>query len=74
LWYRAWGSRDDWSVIREEPLEKIDQAIDLGRQNGIHINLNFHRIPGYCINGRELEPVDFFSGTRAQRDKVLAGA
>ena len=62
-------------MIGEEPLKKIDQGIDLGRQHGIHINLNFPRIPGYCINGRELEPVDFvLSGTRAQRDKALAGA
>src|ERR1700685_1221230 len=49
--YWVWGSKDDWSVIREEPLKEIDRAIDLARQHGIHINLNFHRIPGYCING-----------------------
>lgn len=72
LSYWVWGSRDDWSVIREEPLKKIDQAIDLGRQYGVHINLNFHRIPGYCINGRELEPADLFMGTAAERAKALA--
>ena len=74
LSYWAWGSKDDWSVIREEPLKQIDRAVDLGRQYGIHINLNFHRIPGYCINGRELEPADLFSGTRVQRDKALNAA
>jgi endoglucanase len=74
LSYWVWGSRDDWSVIREEPLKEIDRAIDLGRQYAIHINLNIHRIPGYCINLRELEPADLFSGTRAQRDKALAAA
>ena len=74
LSYWVWGSRDDWSVIREEPLKQIDRAIDLGRQYGIHINLNFHRIPGYCINERQLEPADLFSGTRAERDKALAAA
>jgi endoglucanase len=68
------GSKDGWSIIREEPLKEIDRAIDLGRQHGIHINLNFHRIPGYCINGRELEPADLFSGTRTERDKALAAA
>src|ERR1019366_58023 len=67
-------SKDDWSVIREEPLKEIDRAVDLGRQHGIHINLNFHRIPGYCINGRELELADLFSGMRADRDKALAAA
>src|SRR2546430_371428 len=72
LWYWVWGSREDWSVIREEPMKKIDQAVDLGRQYGIHINLNFHRIPGYCINGRELEQADLFTGTKVERDKALA--
>lgn len=74
LSYWAWGSPEDWSLIREEPLKEIDKAIELGKQCGIHINLNFHRIPGYCINQRELEPADLFSGTAAQRDKALAAA
>ena len=74
LSYWAWGSRDDWRLIREDALKKIDQAIQLGRQHKIHINLNFHRIPGYCINDRELEPADLFSGTREQRDHALEAA
>ena len=74
LSYWVWGRKDDWSIINEEPLKEIDRAIELGRQYGIHININFHRIPGYCINERELEPADLFSGTRAQRDKALSAA
>jgi endoglucanase len=74
LSYWAWGSRDDWSVVREEPLKQIDRAIDLGRQYGIHVDVNFHRIPGYCINGRELEPADIFSGRKAERDRALSAA
>jgi endoglucanase len=74
LSYWTWGSRDDWSVVREEPLARIDRAIDLGRQYGIHVNLNFHRIPGYCINGRELEPADLFSGRKAERQRALDAA
>ena len=74
LSYWVWGHKDDWSIINEEPLKEIDRAIELGRQYGIHININFHRIPGYCINERELEPADLFSGTRAQRDKALSAA
>ncbi|HXK10003.1 MAG TPA: cellulase family glycosylhydrolase [Vicinamibacteria bacterium] len=74
LWYWTWGSRDDWSEIREEPLTQIDRAVDLGRQYGIHVNINFHRIPGYCINGREMEPFDLFSGRKAERDRALAAA
>jgi endoglucanase len=74
LSYWVWGSRDDWSVIREEPLKEIDRALALGKQYKIHTNLNLHRIPGYCINERQLEPADLFSGTKAQRDKALAAA
>jgi len=74
LSYWAWGSRDDWSVIREEPLKRIDKAVDLGKQHNIHININFHRIPGYCINQRELEPADLFTGTAPQRKEALNAA
>ena len=74
LSYWDWGSRDDWTVIREEPLKQIDRAVDLGKQHNIHININFHRIPGYCINQRELEPADLFTGTTPQREKALNAA
>jgi len=74
LSYWTWGSRDDWSVIREEPLKQIDGAVELGKQHGIHVNINFHRIPGYCINERELEPADLFTGRKEQRDKALKAA
>jgi endoglucanase len=68
--YWWWGDRNDWSVVREEPLREIDRAIELGRQHGVHVNLNFHRCPGYCINGRELEQADLFTGRAAERRKA----
>jgi endoglucanase len=74
LSYWTWGSRDDWSLIREEPLKQVDRAVDLGKQHNIHININFHRIPGYCINQRELEPADLFTGTAPEREKALNAA
>ncbi len=74
LSYWVWGRKDDWSVINEEPLKEIDRAVELGKQYGLHININFHRIPGYCINNRELEPADLFSGAKAERDKALEAA
>jgi endoglucanase len=74
LWYWTWGSRDDWSQIREEPLKQVDRAVELGRQHGIHININFHRIPGYCVNGRDMEPADLFSGRKAERQRALDAA
>jgi endoglucanase len=74
LSYWVWGKRDDWSAVDEGKLEPIDRAVKLGERYGIHVNLNFHRIPGYCINERNLEPADLFSDAPAEREKALAGA
>jgi endoglucanase len=74
LSYWIWGRRDDWASIDEKPLVEIDRAIELGRRYSIHINLNFHRIPGYCINDRGLEPADLFTGAAAERERALSAA
>lgn len=42
--------------IKESTLETIDRAVDLGRKYGLHVSLNFHRAPGYCINNPQREP------------------
>ena len=74
LSYWIWGKATDWTYIDEEPLKQIDRVVELGRSYGIHINLNFHRIPGYCINGRELEPADLFTGRREEGPRALKAA
>ncbi|WP_446745797.1 glycoside hydrolase family 5 protein [Silvibacterium acidisoli] len=74
LSYWIWGKPTDWTYINEEPLKELDRAIDLGKQHSIHINLNFHRIPGYCINQRELEPADLFTGRVDERRRALEAA
>ena len=74
LSYWIWGKPSDWTYINEEPLKQIDRAIDLGRQHNVHVNLNFHRIPGYCINGRELEPADLFTGRKDEGPRALKAA
>lgn len=50
LSYWCWSSEDDWYRVDEKRLKEIDRAVEFGRRYGIHINLNFHRVPGYCIN------------------------
>jgi len=74
LSYWAWSSVKNWQEIDEPALAPIDQAIEWGRQYGVHVNLNFHRIPGYCVNGRELEPEKLFDSPRASLEKALAAA
>lgn len=72
--YWNWASRDDWFTIDEKVLTEIDRVVELGKQYKIHINLNLHRIPGYCINGRDKEPVDLFDDTPENMQKALDGA
>jgi endoglucanase len=50
LCYWCWSDEHDWFRLDEKPLKQIDQAVEWGRQYGIHININFHRAPGYCVN------------------------
>ena len=50
LSYWCWSSEDDWFRMDENTLKQLDQAVEWGKQYGVHININFHRAPGYCIN------------------------
>ena len=45
-------------------LGQIDDAIEMGRQRGIHVNLNLHRAPGYCVNP-PAEPLDIWADDQA---------
>ncbi len=63
--YRCWTDPNDWTKLsREEELKHIDQAVELGRKHGIHVNLNFHRGPGYCVNPPK-EPLDLWTDEKA---------
>lgn len=64
--YWTWGDVNDWSKIDEATLRHIDEAIGFGQKYGVHVNLNFHRAPGYCINRGELEPYQLFEDEEAQ--------
>ena len=50
LSYWSWSSEDDWYRIDENRMKEIDQAVEFGKQYNLHVNINFHRLPGYCIN------------------------
>ncbi len=48
--YRCWTDENDPTKLDEAILKHIDQAIEFGKQYKIHVNLNLHRGPGYCVN------------------------
>ena len=62
--YLCWTDSQDWRKFREEELKHIDQAVELGRQYRIHVNINFHRAPGYCVNPPK-EPLDLWTNDEA---------
>ena len=57
--YHWWIRGGDWNAFDETALAPLDQALEWGAKYGIHIQINFHRAPGYCINAPR-EPSDLF--------------
>jgi endoglucanase len=64
LSYRCWTDAEDCLKLREEALKEIDAAAAFGRKHGVHVNLNFHRAPGYCVNPPK-EPLDLWTDEKA---------
>lgn len=60
LSYWCWSSEDDWYKVDEKVLREIDRTVEWGKQYNIHVNLNFHRVPGYCINNAKPLPTNIF--------------
>ncbi len=67
LSYRCWSNPDDLRRMSEPVLKEIDDAVEFGRRHRIHVSLNFHRAPGYCVNP-PAEPFDLWTD-----EKVLDG-
>ena len=64
--YRLWIVDGDWERFDEPTLKEIDQAVEWGRQYGIHVCINFHRAPGYTV-AKPAEKTDLFRDAETQR-------
>jgi aryl-phospho-beta-D-glucosidase BglC (GH1 family) len=55
-------------VYKTDPkaLEEVDQLIYLAHKHGLHVSLNLHRGPGYCINAGFHEPFNLWKDKEAQ--------
>jgi endoglucanase len=62
--YLCWTEPGDWLKLREEVLKEVDDAVGLGRRHRVHVNLNLHRAPGYCVNPPK-EPLDLWTDQKA---------
>jgi endoglucanase len=47
--YRGWIENGDWTRFHEPTLREIDDAVKFGQRHAIHVQLNFHRAPGYTV-------------------------
>ena len=61
-------------TLRPAALLPLDRAVDLGRQHGVHTCICMHRVPGYCVNGRELEPFLLFDSPPDSYHRALDAA
>jgi endoglucanase len=63
--YHCWSDAKNWRELREPILKEIDAAVELGRQYGVHVNLNFHRAPGYSVDAATAEPFNLWTDAEA---------
>jgi len=50
----------------EKVLEEVDQLISMAHKYNLHVSLNLHRGPGYCINAGFHEPFNLWKDKEAQ--------
>jgi endoglucanase len=53
--YHFWTKDFDYFHPQEDVFEWFDTYLDATRARGMHMSLNVHRAPGYCINGWDKE-------------------
>lgn len=64
--YWIWTRDFEYFNPDESMFKYIDEALSQCQARGIHLSLNLHRVPGYCINGWELEKDNLWTDLIAQ--------
>ena len=67
--YRTYTKAGDWNTFLENGIVNIDHAIEWGIQYGVHVCINLHRAPGYCVNETTLpanQDLDLWTDPLAQ--------
>lgn len=58
---------DDVYRLSEVALERVDRIVYLAHKYKMHVSLNLHRAPGYCINAGFREPFNLWKDEEAQK-------
>lgn len=69
--YKQWIMDGNWNRIDENKLEWVDQAVRWGQKYSLHVNLCFHRGPGYSVSTTGHEPYRLFEDEEALQAFVM---
>lgn len=64
--YHFWTKAFDYFHPDESVFEYLDRYLAACQARGLHLSLNLHRAPGYCINGTDLEKHSLWTDAEAQ--------
>lgn len=59
-------TKDEVCNFNPTALEQVDQLIFMAHKYDLHVSLNLHRGPGYCINAGFHEPFNLWKDSEAQ--------
>jgi len=69
--YNFWTKDFDYLHPDEKVFENIDAYLEECRKRKLHMCLNFHRAPGYCINANNREKHNLWTDEEAQEGFVF---
>jgi endoglucanase len=64
--YRFWTDDFEYFQPDESVLAYLDSYLKACQERGIHLSINLHRAPGYCINRNDLERDNLWQDQLAQ--------
>ena len=53
--------------FNEQAIQEIEKLVFLANKYGLHVSLNLHRVPGFCINAGFHEPFNLWKDEEAQQ-------
>jgi aryl-phospho-beta-D-glucosidase BglC (GH1 family) len=72
--YRTYTQPGNWDQFLESEVQEIDNAVNWGMQYDVHVCINLHRAPGFCVNETTLPPnqrLNLWTDTVAQDAFVM---
>ena len=57
---------DDVYKINEKEVDKVQSLVEMANEYGLHVSLDLHRAPGFCVNAGFNEPYNLWEDKAAQ--------